>query len=138
MVEIKKQVAETSTKKPFQNFKRNQVQTKPPNSISNAESEEEEEEDTSPVSDEEEENEEIVELHGMWDFILPNSDSEVEQEAMPVSTRSKSTAEPIQTAPKRKTQLQVSKTNLLQRKLLNYLLRINHLLLTLLHQQQRL
>ena len=38
----------------------------------------------------------------MWDFILPNSDSEVEQEAMLVSTRSKSTTEPIQTAPKKK------------------------------------
>jgi len=38
----------------------------------------------------------------MWDFILLNSDSEKEQEAMPVSTRSKSTAEPIQTVPKKK------------------------------------
>ena len=44
MVEIKKQVAETSTKKPFRNFRRNQVESKPPNAISNAESEEEEEE----------------------------------------------------------------------------------------------
>jgi len=35
----------------------------------------------------------------MWDFILPNSDSE---EAMPVSTRSKSTPEPVQTVPKKK------------------------------------
>ena len=79
MVEIKKQVAETSTKKPFRNFRRNQVESKPPNAISNAESEEEEEEeDTSVVPDQEDENEEIAELHGMWDFILPNSDSEVE------------------------------------------------------------
>ena len=38
MVEIKKQVAETSTKKPFRNFRRNQVESKPPNIISNAES----------------------------------------------------------------------------------------------------
>ena len=90
MVEIKKQVADTSTKKLFRNFKRNQVETKPPNSISNAESEEEEEEDTPPVSEEEDENEEIAEFHGMWDFILPNSDSEVEQKFMSVSTRSKS------------------------------------------------
>ena len=100
MVEIKKQVAETSTKKPFRNFRRNQVESKPPNSISNAEWEEEEdEEDTPPVSEEEDENEEIAELHGMWDFILPNSDSE---EAMPASTRSKSTAKPVQTVPKKK------------------------------------
>ena len=49
MVEIKKQVAETSTKRPFRNFKINQAESKPPNSISNAESEEEEEEDTPPI-----------------------------------------------------------------------------------------
>ena len=39
----------------------------------------------------------------MWDFILPNLDSEMEQEVMPVSTRRKSTLEPIQTIPKKKT-----------------------------------
>ena len=60
MVDIKNQVVETSTKRPFRNFKRNQAESKPPNSISNAESEEEEEEDTPPVSDEEEEREEIA------------------------------------------------------------------------------
>ena len=46
MVEIKKQVAKTSTKKPFRNFKK--PESKPPNAISNAESdpENDEEEDT--------------------------------------------------------------------------------------------
>jgi len=34
-VEIKKQVAETSTKKPFKNFKRDEIN--PPNAISNVE-----------------------------------------------------------------------------------------------------
>ena len=58
MVEIKKKVAETSTKGPFINFKRYQAKYKPPNSISNAELEEEEEEEDTPlVSDEEEERE---------------------------------------------------------------------------------
>ena len=97
MVEIKKQVAETSTNRPFRKFKRNQTtESKPPNSISNAESdlEEDEEEDTPPLSEEEEE-EEITELHGMWDLILPNSNNEIEQEAMPVSRRSRSTMDPV-------------------------------------------
>ena len=49
------------------------------------------------------------ELHGMWDFILPNSDSEVDQEAMHVSTRSKSQTEPVQTVPKKKTTIPSTK-----------------------------
>lgn len=32
----------------------------------------------------------------MWDFILPNSDIENEQEAFPVNTRSKGTSKPVQ------------------------------------------
>ena len=43
----------------------------------------------------------------MWDFILPNSDSE--QEAMPVSTRSKSTVEPAQSVPKKKSTTPITK-----------------------------
>jgi len=46
MIEIKKQVAEPSTKRPFRNFKK--PESKPPNVISNADSdpEEDEEEET--------------------------------------------------------------------------------------------
>lgn len=101
MVEIKKQVAETSTKKPFRNFKR--PESKLPNSISNAESDpkNDEEEDTI-LSSEETEEEEVVECHGMWDFNLPNSDTKNEQEAFPVSTKSKGVIEPVQPTQKKK------------------------------------
>ena len=61
IVEIKKQVAETSTKRPFRNYKKNE--SKPPNVISNADSDlEEGEEETVTPTDEEEE---VVECHGM-------------------------------------------------------------------------
>ena len=55
------------------------IDPKPPNAISNAESDldDDDEEDTALSADEIEE-EETVECHGMWDFILPNSDSESE------------------------------------------------------------
>jgi len=43
-----------------------------------------------------------VECHGMWDFILPNSDTENEQEAFPITTRSKGTPEPIQITQKKR------------------------------------
>lgn len=101
MVEIKKQVAETSTKKPFRNFKR--AETKPPNAISNVELDlDNDEEEDIVLSSEETEEEEVVECHGMWDFILPNSDTKNEQEAFPVSTRSKGIAEPVQHTSKKK------------------------------------
>lgn len=38
----------------------------------------------------------------MWDFILPNSDTENEQEAFPVTTRSKGTPEPVKITQKEK------------------------------------
>ena len=38
----------------------------------------------------------------MWDFILPNSDTENEEEAFPVTTRSKSTSEPTQATSKKR------------------------------------
>lgn len=83
MVDIKKQVAETSSKTPYRPFKRNpSTDSKIPNAISNVESEEEEENTTEEHTDEEE----VVELQGMWDFILPN---EEDQEAFPISTRSR-------------------------------------------------
>lgn len=101
MVEIKKQVAKTSNKKPFRNFKR--AESKPPNAISNAELDPDNNEDEDTIlSLEETEEEEVVECHGMWDFILPNSDTESEKEAFPVSTRSKVAAEPIQPTQKKK------------------------------------
>ena len=50
MVEIKKQVAETSTKKPFRNFRRNQsTSPRPPNAISNTESDLDDDEDEDTV-----------------------------------------------------------------------------------------
>ena len=67
MVDIKKQVAETSSKKPYKPFKRNPLtDSKPPNAITSVESEEEEE----IASEEHTDEEEVVELQGMWDFIL--------------------------------------------------------------------
>lgn len=67
MVEIKKQVAETSTKMPFRNFKK--PKTKPPNAISNADSDPEEyEEDEIVFPSEEPEQEETVECYGMWNL----------------------------------------------------------------------
>ena len=38
----------------------------------------------------------------MWDFILPNFDTENEQEAFPVTTRSKGTPEPVQKTSKKR------------------------------------
>ena len=100
MVEIKKQVSESSTKKPYRNFKK--PESKPPNVISYADSDPEEEEEEETVTPSEEEEEEVVECHGMWDFILPNSDTDAEQEAFPVTTRSKGTPEPVQANPKKR------------------------------------
>jgi len=98
MVEIKKHVAETSNKRPFRTYKK--TESKPPNVITNADSEqEEEEEETTSRTDDEEE---VAECHGMWDFILPNSDTDNEEEALPVTTRSKSTSEPIQATSKKR------------------------------------
>ena len=97
MVDIKKQVAETSSKKPYMPFKRNpSIDSKPPNTITNAESEEVEEE----IATKEHTNEEeVVELQGMWDFILPD---EEDQEAFPVSTCSGNQLDPPQPTPKPK------------------------------------
>ena len=47
MIDIKKQVAETSSKNPYRAFKRGpSMDVKPPNTISNVESKEEEEEES--------------------------------------------------------------------------------------------
>ena len=63
MVDIKRQVAETSSKKPYKPYRKNpSIDSKPPNVVTNAESEGEEEE----VSNEEPTDEdEVVELQGM-------------------------------------------------------------------------
>ena len=98
MVDIKKQVAETSSKKPYKPYKRNpSIDSKPPNAITSVESEEEEEEET--ATKEPTDEEEVVELQGMWDFILPD---EEDQEASPVSTRSRNQLDPPQPTPKPK------------------------------------
>lgn len=102
MVEFKKQVDETSTKRPFRKFKK--PKSKPPNAISNADldPQEEEEEEETVLSSKEPKEEEAVECHGMWDFIFPNSDTENEQEAFPIITRSKGTPDPIQITQKKR------------------------------------
>ena len=97
MIDIKKQVAKTSSKKRYRNFKRNPpMEVKPPSVVSNVESEGEEEEN--PIEGQTE-DEEVMELQGMWDFILPQ---EEDQEAFPVSTRSKNQLDPPQTTQKQK------------------------------------
>lgn len=86
MVDIKRQVAETSSEKHFRPYKINPPSDiKPPSTISNVELDVEEDE----VSTIEEQtvHEEVIELQGMWDFILPD---EEEQEAILVATRSRS------------------------------------------------
>jgi len=118
MVEIKKQVDESSSKRPFRNFKRNQPEnSQRPNIISNAESDldNDEEEDTV-LSAEEIEEEDIAECHEMWDFILPNSDNESEQESLPVNTRSKGIIEPNQSNQKRKNSNTITKEKILMKK----------------------
>lgn len=96
MIDIKKQVAETSLKNPFRTFKRNPpMEVRPPSVVSNVEFEEDEEEENTTEGQTDEE--EVVELQGMWDFILPQ---EEDQEAFPVSTRSKNQLDPPLTTPK--------------------------------------
>ena len=58
------------------------------------------------MAEEKTNDEEVVELQGMWDFILPNEET---QEALPVTTRSRSTIDLPQTNPKHKSQLQPPK-----------------------------
>ena len=101
MVEIKKQVAGTSTKRSFRNFKK--PKPKPPNAISNVDLYPKEDEEYETVfPSEEPEQEETVECHGMWDFFIPNFDTKNEQEAFPMTTRSKGTPEPLQETSKKR------------------------------------
>lgn len=96
IVDINKQVVESSSKKPFRPFRRNHTTNpQPPNTISNVENDDEDE-DEATFSIDEFQDEQTVELNRMWDFILPISDSENEHEALPVSTRSKGQADPLQ------------------------------------------
>lgn len=80
MVDIRKQVAETSSKNPFIPFNRNSpANLKTPNYITNSKSDEDE---VSP-SEEQTDEEEVAELQGMWDFILLVEET---QESLPVAT----------------------------------------------------
>ena len=77
MIDIRKQVAETSSKKPYRSFKRNlPMEVKSPNAVSNVESEEEEEEEEENTTEGHTDDEEVVELQGMWDFILPQEEDQ--------------------------------------------------------------
>ena len=111
MVDIKKQVANTSSKNPYKPYRKNpSTDSKPPNAITNAKSEGEEEE----VSNEEPTNEyEVVELQGMWDFILLDKE---DQEASPVSTKSRNQLDPPQPIPKQKSASSVSKDKIAGKK----------------------
>lgn len=112
MVDIKKQVAETSSKKPYRAFKRNPpIKVKPPSTVSNVEYEEEEEEEN--PTEGHTDDEEVVELQGMWDFILPQ---EKDQEAFPVSTRSKNQLDPPQAIQKQKSASPVTKDKVTTKK----------------------
>ena len=97
MVEIKKKVIESSSsEKPFRPFRINQPPNPhPPNIISNVETDDEDEKEAT-FSVEEYQDEQVAELNGVWDFLLPIPDSENEHEALPVSTRSKGSIDPIQ------------------------------------------
>ena len=69
MFDIKKQVEKTFSKRPYRDFRRGpSTDSRPPNAITSAESKEEEEEIT---TEGQTDDEEVVELQGMWDFILP-------------------------------------------------------------------
>ena len=75
-----------------------------------AESEEEEEEIT---TEEHTDEEEVVELQGMWDFILPD---EEDQEAFPVSFHSRNQLDPPQPTPKPKSVSSMTKDKVAAKK----------------------
>ena len=114
MVDIKKQEAETSSNKPYRPFKRNpSTDSKPTNVISNDVSEEEEEEEEENITEEHTDEEEVVELQGMWDFILLD---EEDQEAFPVSTHSRNQRDPLQPTPKPKSASSMTKDKVVAKK----------------------
>lgn len=105
MVDIKKQVVETSSRKAYKPYKRNpSFDPKPPSTISNVEWDVEEEEIS--IVEEQTDDEEVAKFQGMWDFILPNEEA---QEALPVTSRSRSTVDLPQTNPKLKTSTPATK-----------------------------
>jgi len=55
-----------------------------------------EEEEVS-TADEETDDEELVEVHVMWDFILPLLDNE-EEEALPINIRNKSSTDSLKSS----------------------------------------
>jgi len=74
----------------------------------------------------ESEDEELIEVHGMWYFFLPTSDNEDEQEALPVSTRSKGPADYVQSTQKKKPSTLVAKDKVVNKSLLPHLLNQRH------------
>lgn len=112
IVDIKKQVAETSSRKPYKPYIRNpSTNSKPPNAITSVESEEEEEEI---ATKEHTDEEEVVEVQGMWDFILPD---EEDQEASLVSTRTRNQIDPPQPTPKSKSASSTTKDKVTAKKM---------------------
>jgi len=108
MVDIKKQVTETSSRKAYRPYKINpSSDPKPTNTISNVESDMEDEEVS--TAEEQTDDEEIVELQGMWDFIISLSDNEESQEALPVAPRIKSPVDSPQQIKNKNHQLFLSK-----------------------------
>jgi len=104
-------VVENSSKNPYRPFKRNpSTNSKPPNAITSAEGDEEEEEI---ATEEHTDEEEVVELQGMWDFILPD---EEDQEEFPVSTRSRNQLDPPQPTPKPKSTSSTTKDKVATKK----------------------
>ena len=84
------------------------MDSRPPNAITSVESEEEE------ISTEgQTDDEEVVELQGMWDFILPQ---EEDQELFPVNTRSRNQLDPPQTTPKPKSASSATKDKVATKK----------------------
>lgn len=112
MVDIKKKVVETSSKKPYKPYRRNpSIDSKPPNVITSVESEEEEEEEI--VTKEHTDEEKVVQVQGMWDFILLD---EEDQETSPVSIRSRNQLDPPQPTPKPKSASSMTKDKVAAKK----------------------
>lgn len=117
MVEVKKRVVESSSKKPFRSFKRNQTSNPQTlNTISNHEYDLDEDIEEMTLSIDESKDEELVEVHGMWDFSLPTSGSEYEQKYLPVSTKSKGPVNSTQSTQKQNPLTSTTKDKVVSKK----------------------
>ena len=81
----------------------------------NAESDQDEDHDETISYAEESQEEELVEVHGLWDFILPTTDNEDEHEALPVNARSKNSAGLPQSPQKKKYSSSVAKDKVINK-----------------------